>query len=256
MYSSAPPAPADFLSPFVAALTFLTILPVPGAGPPSPTAVARSRFWYPAVGLLLGGLLAGWTAALGRMVSPLLASFLVLLAWVGLTGALHVDGFCDLCDGLFGGASPEDRLRILKDPHLGTFGLVGGVLLLTGKLVLLNEVIARLPLQAPWLVGGAVLVGRSVVLVMAAGARYPRSEGTGKLFIESVRWTEAAVLVPVLAAGTLLLAIPPLLVVLGGRWVCNRRLGGVTGDCLGAAIELAEVVFLLGAALLLPRFAA
>jgi adenosylcobinamide-GDP ribazoletransferase len=241
---------------FLVALSFLTVLPVPLRKLPPSHAVARSRFWYPVVGLVLGALLGGGAALLqawGR--APLVQAFVLLAAWVGLTGALHVDGFCDLCDGLFGGRTPEDRLRLLKDPHLGTFGLAGGVLLLLGKFVLLHEVLAS-P-RAPWVIAAAVTAARCLVLCAAAGARYPRPQGTGKVFVEAARPWEAA-LFAALAFACAWLADPhasmlhalarflsPLLAVLGLRWLCARRLGGITGDCLGAAIELAEGLFLL-----------
>jgi adenosylcobinamide-GDP ribazoletransferase len=236
---------------FLVAVAFLTVLPVPFRTPPAPAAVARSRIWYPLVGLLLGALLGGATALLtawGR--SPLLAAFLLLVAWVILTGALHLDGFCDLCDGLFGGRTPEDRLRILKDPHVGTFGLAGGVLLLLGKFVLLHELLAHAPTRAPWVVGAAVTAARCLVLCAAAGAAYPRPEGTGKVLIEATRRWEVVPFALLAAAaawagGCLLAVLPALAGVLGLRWLCVRRLGGITGDCLGAAVELAEVLFLL-----------
>jgi adenosylcobinamide-GDP ribazoletransferase len=187
----------------------------------------------------------------------------VLLAWVVVTGALHFDGFCDLCDGLFGGRTPEDRLRILRDPHLGTFGLAGGVLLLLGKLVLLHELLGGLRERGPWVVGAAVVVGRCLALCVAAGARYPRPEGTGRAIITATRGWEA-LLFGALAAGVsliavpwarawtgLLLFLPALLAAWGLRWLCDWRLGGITGDCLGAAVELAEGVYLLAAVVLL-----
>jgi adenosylcobinamide-GDP ribazoletransferase len=166
---------------FLVALAFLTVVPLRFRELPPPAAVARSRFWYPVVGLLLGALLGGWTALLlawGR--SQAVSAFLVLLAWVLVTGALHLDGFCDLCDGLFGGGTPEDRLRILKDPRRGTFGVVGGVLLLLGKFVALEAVLTEQPARAPWLVAAAAAVARCLVLCVAAGAHYPRPEGTGR----------------------------------------------------------------------------
>src|SRR5262245_32285816 len=160
---------------FLVALAFLTILPVRFRTPPGPAEVARSGLWYPVVGGLLGAALGGWTALLMLWDRPpQVSAFLVLLAWVVLTGALHLDGFCDLCDGLFGGRTPEDRLRILKDPHLGTFGLAGGVLLLLGKFVLLGELVRQA--DGPWLVGAAVAVARCLVLCMAGAAGYPRPE--------------------------------------------------------------------------------
>jgi adenosylcobinamide-GDP ribazoletransferase len=249
---------------FLVAVAFLTVLPIRFGKLPDAAIVARSRFWYPLVGMLLGALLGGWAALVASWLrSPLVAAFLVLLAWVVATGALHLDGFCDVCDGLFGGSTPEDRLRILRDPHLGTFGLVGGVLLLLAKLVLLHDLLANQRDRAPWVIGAAVAVGRCLALCTAAGASYPHPEGTGKAIITATRLPEA-LLFGGLAAGISLLAprwsrawaglflfLPALLAVGGLRWVCARRLGGVTGDCLGAAIELAEAVFLLAAVILL-----
>lgn len=240
---------------FLVALAFLTVLPIRLRALPALEVVARSRHWYPLVGLLLGGLLGGGTWLVARLGAPLPAAFLVLLAWVGLTGALHLDGVCDVCDGLFGGKTPEDRLRIMKDPHLGTFGLAGGVLLLLGKFAVIHQALAQ-PI-GPWAIGSAVVVARCLTLVVAAGAAYPRAEGTGKALIEATRWWEAwpmlvvALLVAVWAlgdvrAGSLAVGVA-LSAVIVLRWLCSRRLGGITGDCLGAGIELAELTFLLAA---------
>jgi len=258
---------------FLTALAFLTAFPIRFRESPSPAIVAQSRFWYPVVGLLLGVILAGWTELVGRLDQPALRAFLILIVWVGLTGALHVDGFCDVCDGLFGGQTAEDRLRIMKDPHLGTFGLVGGVLLLLGKFATLHSLVrgpASLTDGSPSVdfsarvICAAVIISRCLVLSLAAGLRYPRSEGTGKVIIEATRWPEATTFA-VLAAGVswcaaphssgvlaLGLFLPPFLGALLLRWTCQRRLHGITGDCLGAGIELSELLFLISAAILRP----
>jgi adenosylcobinamide-GDP ribazoletransferase len=267
---------------FLIALAFLTVLPIRFREMPEAAAIARSRFWYPVAGLLLGVLLAGWTCAAAHLAPPAIAAFLVLLVWIVITGALHLDGFCDLCDGLFGGWTPDDRLRIMKDPQRGTFAIAGCVLLLLGKFVALHELMhKRFDLAAPWSVGMAVLLSRSMVLWVAAGARYPREEGTGRVIVEATRVGEA-LLFAVLAAGSvaalpigelfakqspdaihaahvamavdhaalliLALSVPTWLTMMLVRWMCQYRLGGITGDCLGAAIELAELVFLMIAA--------
>jgi len=256
---------------FLTALAFLTVLPIRFRETPSSTVVAQSRFWYPVIGLLLGLVLGGWTELVGRLGEPLLQAFLIVLAWVVLTGALHVDGFCDVCDGLFGGQTAEDRLRIMKDPHLGAFGLVGGVLLLLGKLVALQAVVRGSVSEthaSPSVdfgaraVCAAAVISRCLVLCLAAKARYPRSEGTGKAIIEATRWPEAVgfaalafgivwFVSPHLSdwAAALALFLPPFLGIMLLRWICQRRLGGITGDCMGAAIELCEVVFLMSAAI-------
>jgi adenosylcobinamide-GDP ribazoletransferase len=247
---------------FLVALAFLTILPVRFRKMPTADIVAASRFWFPVVAVLLGAGLGGWSAAVAAMpCSPLLTAFLILLAWLVSTGALHLDGFCDLCDGLLGGHTPEDRLRIMKDPHLGTFGLAGGVLLLLGKLAALNELLLRDREQTPWLLVAAVVLARCLAQCMAALSSYPRPEGTGKALISATRTWEAGPYALCGAVAVMLcslaltwrfagLFLVPCVVVLGLTWICRRRLGGVTGDCLGAAIEGSEVTFLLTAALL------
>jgi adenosylcobinamide-GDP ribazoletransferase len=248
---------------FLVALGFLTIVPVRFRQLPPPETVARARFWFPAVGVFVGFALGVLTAMLAPLDRPLLAAFFILTAWVGLTGAFHIDGFCDVCDGLFAGPTAEERLAILKDPHLGAFGLVGGFLLLLGKFVALGELLQRMPARAPLLVGIAVAVARCQVPLMAAGARYPRPEGTGKLIVEAATLPEMGLNL-LYATGLVIALVPTLdpteppallvvvsLAVLGLRALCEQRLGGITGDCLGAGIEMSESVFLLTAAALL-----
>jgi adenosylcobinamide-GDP ribazoletransferase len=245
---------------FLTALAFLTVIPIPFREPQSVATVARSRFWFPVVGLLLGLILGGWMELTIQLGMPMVSAFVVLLAWVGLTGALHVDGLCDFCDGVLGGHTVEDRLRIMKDPHVGTFGLVGGVLLVLGKFVGLAVVAERQELgEAFKTICAAVFVSRCLVLVMAAGARYPRPEGTGKVLIEATGWREAFVCALMAAVATclafprpfhdLVIFFPVFWAVIVFRRISERRLGGVTGDGLGAAIEITEVVFLLAVAI-------
>jgi adenosylcobinamide-GDP ribazoletransferase len=259
-----PPQRAKYppMQSFLVALSFLTVLPVGVRKLPSPEVVARSRFWFPLVGVILGVLVGGLTALLSPLdQGALLKAFLVLLAWVLITGAIHLDGFCDLCDGLFGGQTQEERLRIMKDPHLGTFGVAGAILLLLGKLVVLSELISRKQEETAWIIGGAVAASRCLVLIVAAAAHYPREEGTGKVLIQATGSAEAVIFAALGAGLTCLVTYPELalalgtftaatLTVLGLRLLCNQRLGGITGDCLGACIETAELTLLWVAALL------
>src|SRR5260370_18160630 len=99
------------------ALAFLTVFPIRFRESPSPTVVAQSRFWYPLVGLLLGLVLGGWTELTRRLADPPLQAFLVLVAWIALTRALHVDGFCDWGERLFVVHTAEYRVPTLKEPH-------------------------------------------------------------------------------------------------------------------------------------------
>ena len=105
------------------AIGFLTILPV-NPGDVAPAGPARS--YFPLVGLALGGALAGLDIALGQVLPLMVVGAVLLIAMLALTRALHTEGFLDVCDGLLGGYSPSERLRILKDAHVGAFAVIGG----------------------------------------------------------------------------------------------------------------------------------
>src|ERR1019366_7911728 len=109
---------------FMVALQFLTIAPPVIRRLFTPQEMGRAVGFFPIVGLILGGLLFGLDETLRLLWPPGISAALVLLAWVLLTGALHMDGFLDTCDGLFGGHTSEERLRIMKDERVGAFAVV------------------------------------------------------------------------------------------------------------------------------------
>src|SRR6185295_3780239 len=90
----------------------------------------RAAVWYPLVGLVIGALT--WLAWKGTIFvfPPLVTGIVTLIVWVALTGGLHLDGLADCCDGLFSSLPPERRLEIMKDPHVGAFGVIGLILVL------------------------------------------------------------------------------------------------------------------------------
>src|SRR5438105_1046690 len=124
------------LQDLIGALMFLTTLPVNWIAPPQSAKPGRIFGFFPLVGLLIGAVLA--VVASIRFLPAELVGFLVLAAWVILTGGLHLDGFADCCDGLLATVSLERRLEIMKDPRTGSFAVVGLVLLLLGKWVALR----------------------------------------------------------------------------------------------------------------------
>jgi len=150
------------------AFKFLTTLPIPAPSNPPPKAMGRAVAFYPLVGAVLGLLLAGADWLLGLVFVPLLRAALVLALWVGLSGALHLDGFLDCCDGLLAPRSPERRLEILRDTHAGSFAVVGAVLLVLVKYAALAS------LQAPWrLVTFAAIPALGRWAMAYALVRYP-----------------------------------------------------------------------------------
>jgi adenosylcobinamide-GDP ribazoletransferase len=251
--------PSLVLQSFLAALAFLTVLPIRFRMLPAEQVMARSRLWYPLVGLLLGGSLGAAAYGLGLAMSPSLAAFLALTLWIVSTGALHLDGLADTADGLFGGRDAEERLAIMRDPHAGTFGVVACTLMLLGKWIVLRELFAIDAWIAAHALAASVFVARCGILLMTGLSRYARTEGTGKAVVSAAGLGDAllgvtlAILLNRLfgpecgCAPVLCSASWSLLAVLVLTWVCQRRLRGVTGDCLGAAVELAELAYLFAA---------
>ena len=236
---------------FLLALQFLTAIPVRVSGEISPRLMSRAMAWFPVVGLLLGGILAVADVALCALFPPSVAAALLLAIWVALTGALHLDGFLDCCDGLLAAKSPEKRLDILRDTRVGAFAVVGAVCLLLLKFTVLLElpVNQRLPglLVTPALT-------RAVMVYAARAYPYARpGPGLGQVFRDDLTWREVALaaIVAVAAAGLALgltglaLALCVWLITVAMAWLVRRRIPGLTGDVYGAINELTEVGALL-----------
>ena len=229
----------------IVALGFLTRLPLPQVAADADDFAAAIR-WYPLVGLVIGAVVAacGWGAS---RIDPWLAALAALAAWVAVTGALHLDGLGDLADGLGAAhrttAGDHTRLlAVMADPHVGSFGVVAIVLQLLAKLVLLHALF-----EGAW--WAVVLVPFAARIGPLGWARWlpPLGSGLGAMAARAVRprdlWGWAVVLAGAEAAVPALVAAPVLM--LGfGLWL-RRRVGGVSGDCHGAGIELVETGLLL-----------
>jgi adenosylcobinamide-GDP ribazoletransferase len=227
------------------ALGFMTALPVRLPDEYLPGDLGRSAAWFGVVGLLLGGLLlAAWTGA-GLIFPRAVSAVLVLALWAGLTGGLHLDGWADCCDGLLHASNPSRRLEIMKDPRLGSFGAAGLVLLLLAKFAALSA------LTAPWALLLAPVCGRWL-LMLGGFYHTARPGGLGADFQLGFRpWMFA--LNGLLALGLAIyggwIGLASLAAAGLAGWGFNRlavrQLGGVTGDVLGATVELVETVVLL-----------
>ncbi len=230
------------------ALHFLTRLPL-SARETSLEEVGRAAWAFPAVGVLIGGLLAGAGWLLGGLFPPLLVAALVLALWVAVTGALHLDGFVDCCDALLAARPPEVRLEILRDTHVGAFGVVGAGVLLLVKCAALEACISAGEWVALLL---APPLGRWAMVY--AMARYPsaRSTGMGRAVKGPVGGRSLGgatlLLLPMLILGPLEVLLSAALAwvftLLFAHWVL-RRIPGFTGDVYGALCELVEAVVLL-----------
>jgi adenosylcobinamide-GDP ribazoletransferase len=246
--------PRDDWAAFLLALQFLTRLPIPDPGY-TPERMARSPVWHPAAGVVIGALAgaAFWLASL--LWPPAVAAIAATAFSLLLTGAFHEDGFADACDGLGGGSTRERALEIMRDSRLGTYGTAGLTLMLAGKIACL----ASLPLHAaPFVLIAAHAASRASSIVVLATAPYVRDHGTGKPVSEGMSAADLP-----LPLATAALALAPTALALGPaatlagvagltlghilmRRRFERRLGGYTGDCLGAVQQCSEIGFLLG----------
>jgi adenosylcobinamide-GDP ribazoletransferase len=235
------------------AVTFLTRLPLPVRGEVTPDDLRASMGWYPVVGLGLGVVGWGLYAALSRLLPPIVAAALTVLLLEAATGALHLDGFMDTCDGLGSGRAPARMLEIMKDSRVGAMGVFGAVGVLLLKVVALA---ALTPAPAPLII--AAVTGRALPALDTLLFPYARAHGTGAAFAagHSTLAPASAVVVALTAAYLLaggpgtLLAAGVIVAVLLVHARISTILGGLTGDVYGMGIELAEVLVLVSAAAL------
>lgn len=226
----------------ILAIQFLTRLPTPTLRNFEPAELPCSARWFPLVGMLVGVLLAAalW---LGSHIDPWLGALLTLMLWVWITGALHLDGLADMCDALGAAHRNRDRfLAVLADPHLGTFGVVSLVLQLACKLVLLM-LLARsgqywaLLLVPAWARWGTLIWARLPALKPGMGERFGWKIAQPSIWAWGMLLTACSV-------GTPVLWCVPLLVFVWRDFLL-RRIGGMTGDLLGAGVEVVESAALL-----------
>ena len=238
------------------AIGFLTRLPVPASAFGDARAQSRSLIWYPWVGAIVGALLCALAWAL-QSAPPLLASALILLAWVLLTGALHLDGLADSADAWIGGmgataqARRERTLSIMKDPRSGPAGVVALVLVLLLKFAAL----ASLPAPAWPALLLAPTLARATLTLAFLSTPYVRGGGLGSGLVAVPRVAAIVSLLMAVGAcafagwrGGLAVAVAALTFALWRR-ACLRRLQGMTGDTCGALAEIVEAVVLVSLAL-------
>jgi len=229
------------------AFGLLTTLPVGLPGGWKPGDSGRAAFWYPVVGLAVGGLVWLVWFGLSLIFPALVASVLALAIWVGLTGGLHLDGLADCCDGLPGSASRERRLEIMKDPYLGAFGVVG----LFFVLMLKAAALGLMPSSSGLSIVLAATLSRWLLLPASRlpqarpggmGADFAAGLQTGPIFFAAILPIGIAFLLGMQGLVAVLAALIAAAAVLGLAW---KRIGGVTGDVLGALVEVTETAVLL-----------
>jgi adenosylcobinamide-GDP ribazoletransferase len=247
----------------IEAVRFLTLLPLPAPFTYENSTLPRSTIFYPLVGFCMGlailVLLRGFELAVG-FVNPLVPAFFVLVWFCVLTRGLHLDGLADSADGLIGGKDPESRLRIMKESTIGSFGAAALILVLLGKfigLVLVCGTRSSAGLLLPF-----VLSRMAMVAVLFAFPYVRKEGGLGTAFSAEMRWFDPAVAFLFTAAFLFPLPWKNAVILLGisagvslaVALYSKRKIGGVTGDVLGAVNELVETACLFYIGLAAPPY--
>jgi adenosylcobinamide-GDP ribazoletransferase len=254
--------PLAWLRPLLIAVQLLTRLPVTLQPAPTPTETGRSLAFYPVIGAGIGALLCIAACLLRRWgAAPLVSAALLSCLWIALTGALHLDGLADMADAWVGGHGDRVRtLQIMKDPRSGPVAIAAvlcvlllkfaalGVLVLRVQPAVLSGVQSMAEIRGTLDLLWAPLLARGALPILFATTAYVREQGLGAQLAryQSRRRAIVAAVLAVLAAiylgaghGLACIVVMCAVFVLM-RQACVSRLGGFTGDCAGAMVEVME----------------
>ena len=204
----------------------------------------RASLWYPFVGLVIGAITwLAWDGA-NRVFPPWVASILTLIVWVLLTGGLHLDGLADCCDGLLASTSVERRLEVMKDPHLGAFGVIGLILVLILKAAALTSAPNPGILLAASLARWCILPAALIPLARPSGMGADFAAGFRHSFMVwgAIIPLAIAILLGFRGALAALAGLSAATLILS---LARSRIGGVTGDVFGMVVEIVETVVLI-----------
>jgi len=231
---------------FIAALRFLTVIPLPGRWGTSEDELTGAALYFPVVGVLIGVAAAALSLGVFRILPPLAGSVVLVIALSGISGGLHLDGLADTADGLLGCRSRERALEIMRDSHIGAMGAAAIAAVLMLKAASLSSLSAAVSLRTVFLMPVA---GRCALVIMMWLLPYARETGG----LGSVFYRRRPVLAGIWAVVLLVVAgwyacgvagvvaaVASVLVVAVFAAYVYRRIQGATGDTLGAACEMAE----------------
>ncbi len=238
------------INPLIVAFQLLTRLPTPQIKELTPQVLGRSLFFYPLIGLIIGLILSlvNW---LFFVATPEVASILILITWVLITGGIHLDGLGDSADAWIGGYGDRQRtLEIMKDPYCGPSAVSVLLLVLIGKYAALQHISQ---LEEYWVLFIIPVVSRSFIVLLFLTTPYVRQHGLGESLASHLPRRSCILLLITITAAIILafklsgiiLLCCGLIVFLGLRQWMLQRLGGMTGDTAGAMIEVIEVSLLV-----------
>ncbi|MFH1414572.1 MAG: adenosylcobinamide-GDP ribazoletransferase [Elusimicrobiota bacterium] len=235
---------------FIFALRFLTIIPLGFKHDSEKNTIAESIVSFPLVGLLIGIILAFTASLLGNLVPNLLLCIIVILVSAVITGGLHIDGLADTMDGFYAGRNRDEILSIMRDSHVGTMGVLGIVGIVLLKIGFLSALVSDVRFKALLIMPA---VSRWSLVVAVYLFDYARQQGKAESFFKDlklIRLLIATLSVLVIVyfvlgvIGCTALVFIFLVTCIFGL-IIKKKIGGVTGDTLGALNEVNEVLVLL-----------
>jgi adenosylcobinamide-GDP ribazoletransferase len=236
------------MKPLLAAIQFLTVIPFPKSFTGGEKELEKCMPFFPVVGLLIGIIIAAFDHVMGFIFPPLPASVMTVIAMTGISGGLHMDGLADTADGFFSARPRERVLEIMRDSRTGVMGVLAVVFVIVLKVSVL---ISLFPPFRPGIIVLMPLAGRCSFVVMMTALPYVRREGglatafgVGKSWL-NVLWTSAFLLAAGWIAGHwmgLAASFSALLMAALFSVYCFRKIGGYTGDTLGAGCEITEII--------------
>ncbi len=235
---------------YMVAQQFLTRLPTPGWIDYEPGGLARAARYFPLVGVAVGGLSALTWMIFAPVLPGLLTAGLALAVLILATGALHEDGFADCCDGLGGGASRDRALEIMRDSRIGSYGTCALIASVGLRALAIGGMSAYEGFIALIIAHG---LSRGLIPLVLVSGKYARTRGLASSVADGVSTPEVLVSVAIsavlvfLAGPAVGIATLAAVLVMGGLMlaILVRRLGGYTGDGLGAIQQVAEISALI-----------
>lgn len=244
----------------ILAIQFLTRIPININIETEEDSFADSVLWFPAVGLIIGAFNALVYFLSAMVLDGMLPIVCAVLANVCITGALHVDGLADTCDGIYSARKKEKMLEIMKDSRIGSNGTIAVVFDILIRIAILLSISSD---KVIWLIFAAPIASRALIPLLMKLSVYARAEGgMGGLFLGKQSWSRTLI---AFAAGMLLVWLSlnfvglasfamAMLVIILYRSYIYSKIQGMTGDTLGAGNEIAEIVFLLAAVIIWRQF--
>ena len=232
---------------FFVALSFLTRIPVRHKHEPS---IGLAAPWFPIVGIVVGAIVGGVAWGVSNLTTPLVGAAVGVLVGVVVTGAFHEDGLADIADAFVGGWSTEDRLRILKDPLHGSYGVAA----MCGSILLrVCALSAITPQQMFTAAIAAHCLARAGALALMLTTALARHEGLGSDYVKNLRVSKAIVslclsalvVIAITGVWSVGVVVSTLIGASIIRWWSIKKIGGITGDVLGAAEQVCETLILI-----------